>query len=100
MADEQKQQAGIERLKREAEAKRKAREAASAQGKEGPSKDKQAEAGSLAEETGITRKQSLDEQAEAQWLRRIPDDPGGLLRNKFRYQYRRQQPERTEDETW
>ena len=22
-----------------------------------------------------------------QWLRRVPDDPGGLLRNKFRYQY-------------
>lgn len=28
--------------------------------------------------------------AEAQWLRRIPDDPGGLLRRKFRYQYRQQ----------
>lgn len=25
-----------------------------------------------------------------QWLRRIPDDPGGLLRRKFRYQYRHQ----------
>ena len=24
-----------------------------------------------------------------QWLRRIPDDPGGLLRRKFRYQYQR-----------
>jgi Ca-activated chloride channel family protein len=23
-------------------------------------------------------------------LRRIPDDPGGLLRRKFRYQYQRQ----------
>jgi Ca-activated chloride channel family protein len=30
-----------------------------------------------------------DEQKQAmeQWLRRVPDDPGGLLRNKFRYQY-------------
>ena len=25
--------------------------------------------------------------AKEQWLRRIPDDPGGLLRRKFRYQY-------------
>lgn len=25
--------------------------------------------------------------ATEQWLRRIPDDPGGLLRRKFRYQY-------------
>lgn len=30
-----------------------------------------------------------DEQKQAieQWLRRVPDDPGGLLRNKFRWQY-------------
>lgn len=30
-----------------------------------------------------------DEQKQAleQWLRRVPDDPGGLLRNKFKYQY-------------
>lgn len=34
------------------------------------------------------------EQAEQQWLRRIPDDPGGLLKRKFYYQYRlRQQQE-------
>ena len=26
--------------------------------------------------------------AAEQWLRRIPDDPGGLLRRKFLYQYR------------
>ena len=32
--------------------------------------------------------------AEAQWLRRIPDDPGGLLRRKFRYQYRQQAEKR------
>lgn len=29
------------------------------------------------------------QQANEQWLRRIPDDPGGLLRRKFLYQYRR-----------
>ena len=28
-----------------------------------------------------------EEQALQQWLRRVPDDPGGLLRNKFRRQY-------------
>ena len=31
------------------------------------------------------------QQAEAQWLRRIPDDPGGLLKRKFYYQYRQRQ---------
>jgi Ca-activated chloride channel family protein len=30
------------------------------------------------------------EQAAAQWLRRIPDDPGGLWRRKFLYQYKRE----------
>ncbi len=34
------------------------------------------------------------DQALEQWLRRIPDDPGGLLRRKFRYQY--QHREKTE----
>ena len=28
-----------------------------------------------------------EKMAAEQWLRRIPDDPGGLLRRKFRYQY-------------
>ena len=31
---------------------------------------------------------SEEQQALEQWLRRIPDDPGGLLRRKFLYQYR------------
>lgn len=30
--------------------------------------------------------------ARQQWLRRIPDDPGGLLRRKFLYQYRQRGP--------
>lgn len=31
--------------------------------------------------------ESEQQQALQQWLRKVPDDPGGLLRNKFRYQY-------------
>ncbi len=30
----------------------------------------------------------MSEQAANQWLRKIPDDPGGLLRRKFLYQYK------------
>ena len=30
---------------------------------------------------------SEQQQADERWLRRIPDDPGGLLRRKFLYQY-------------
>lgn len=44
--------------------------------------------------------EKLSKQAEAQWLRRIPDDPGGLLRNKFKYQYGRQQQSSQEEEQW
>lgn len=32
---------------------------------------------------------SEEQQAMRQWLERIPDDPGGLLRRKFLYQYQR-----------
>jgi len=27
------------------------------------------------------------QQATEQWLRKVPDDPGGLLKNKFEYYY-------------
>ena len=42
-----------------------------------------------AEELAQMRQQQEQQQAMEQWLRRIPDDPGGLLRRKFRYQYQR-----------
>lgn len=37
------------------------------------------------------RLDSEEQLAAEQWLRRIPDDPGGLLRRKFLYQYRQHQ---------
>ncbi len=45
--------------------------------------------------------QDETQQANAQWLKRIPDDPAGLLRRKFKYQYS-QQPNRASDDaqTW
>lgn len=36
--------------------------------------------------------------ATEQWLRRIPDDPGGLLRRKFQYQYQQQARQRRNGE--
>ncbi len=38
--------------------------------------------------------------ANEQWLRRIPDDPGGLLRRKFLYQSRQHQVGRNEENAW
>lgn len=40
------------------------------------------------------------EQAIEQWLRRIPDDPGGLMRRKFIYQYRQMPNQAEADEPW
>jgi len=43
-----------------------------------------------------------ERQTMEQWLRQIPDDPGGLLRRKFRYQYeqRRLNGQDEVPETW
>ena len=46
-------------------------------------------------------KTAEEQQATEQWLRRIPDDPSGLLRRKFRYQYQQRNYEADRDEqTW
>ena len=41
------------------------------------------------EEAESMRRAQEQTQAMEQWLRRIPNDPGGLLRRKFQYQYQR-----------
>jgi len=57
------------------------------------------------------RSQSLEDQLEAegklslnQWLQRIPDNPGGLLKRKFRHESRQRrnwlQAERNQNKTW
>ncbi len=40
------------------------------------------------------------EKATAQWLKRIPDDPGGLLRRKFLYQYKQIPNQNDDQEPW
>ena len=46
------------------------------------------------------REQQEQQQAMEQWLRRIPDDPGGLLRRKFRYQYQRYGKDQEGKDVW
>lgn len=53
----------------------------------------------------LARNESLtpdeEQQAVEQWLRRIPDDPSGLLRRKFLHQYQQRRYQIDEDEkTW
>ncbi len=53
-----------------------------------------------AAELAELRQQQEQEQAMEQWLRRIPDDPGGLLRRKFRHQYQRSGKDQDGNDVW
>ncbi len=53
-------------------------------GKEGNEESETDKATASAEELSKEEKVAAE-----QWLRRIPDDPGGLLKRKFKYQYKR-----------
>ncbi len=88
---QQKQQAQQQKKKQDQSAQKKKQAAK----KDKPGKDKNSR-----QQRQQDQKQRLSKQAEQQWLRRIPDDPGGLLRNKFRYQYSRQQPATQEKQQW
>ena len=46
------------------------------------------------------RESEREEESTRQWLRRVPDDPGGLLRRKFLYQYQQQFQGRAETQPW
>lgn len=52
------------------------------------------------EELAALREQQAEQQAMEQWLRRIPNDPGGLLRRKFRYQYQREGRDQDGNNLW
>lgn len=51
-------------------------------------------------EAEAQRRAQEQQQAMEQWLRRIPNDPGGLLRRKFRYQYQRQGRDQDGNNLW
>ncbi|HEX7063245.1 MAG TPA: VWA domain-containing protein [Woeseiaceae bacterium] len=80
-AGEPSSQEDLDALQRELE--RAAREA---------ERQQQGDAGEPTDPAELAAERRAQERAQAmeQWLRRIPDDPGGLLRRKFRYQYQRQ----------
>jgi Ca-activated chloride channel family protein len=43
---------------------------------------------------------SEQKQAQEQWLKRIPDDPAGLLKRKFKYQYSQRNQSTQQEKTW
>ena len=86
--DEEMSEEDLEALRQELE-----RAAREAQPGEQPQQMSEAELAAL-------RQQQEQQQAMEQWLRRIPDDPGGLLRRKFRHQYQRSGKDQDGNSVW
>ncbi len=80
-ADEQKAEEDKEQQKKQEEKKPDTEQAKQAEQKKDESKEQP-------KPTAADAKPSDEEQqANEQWLKRIPDDPAGLLKRKFKYQY-------------
>nr|WP_324258696.1 VWA domain-containing protein [Cellvibrio fontiphilus] len=83
--DEQQNQEQQEQEKNDAQQMTEKEQAAEAERREQEEQTAQAEQQMLEQaEDELTDE---ERQAMEQWLRRVPDDPGGLLRNKFQYEY-------------
>ncbi|MCB1642736.1 MAG: VWA domain-containing protein [Xanthomonadales bacterium] len=77
--------------------------AAQAQAAQEAADEAQQQAPVLSGELGPEEAERQRQQALEQWLRRVPDDPGGLLRRKFQLESRRQsdpEPQSDEDSQW
>jgi Ca-activated chloride channel family protein len=79
--DEDMSQQDLEAMQQELE-----RAAQQAEQQQGEAESEQSMSQADAEQM---RRMQEQQQAMEQWLRRIPNDPGGLLRRKFQYQYQR-----------
>ena len=53
--------------------------------------DKATDTQAIAAPSSAEQAQNEQRQALNQWLQRVPDDPGGLLRRKFQLEYERRQ---------
>jgi len=81
-------QSGQKKAKQKEQKKKDEQQAQAKQQSAGKQQDKQKAA--RAAEKDADPKDKEKSAAMQQWLRRIPDDPGGLLRRKFQYQYQQQ----------
>lgn len=66
----------------------------------GGQQDENSEAGQTPQQMQATEESDLsdeEKQAMEQWLRKIPDDPSGLMRKKFEYQYRQRRLQNQQD---
>ena len=66
-----------------------------------PQEQQAEESQEQSEQTATESKLDEESQATEQWLRRVPDDPAGLLRRKFRYQYQQRDARQSqENQSW
>jgi len=91
-SEDEMNQEDMEAMQRELE-----RAAQEAEQQEGEEQEQQSMSQAEAE---ARRRDQEQRQAMEQWLRRIPNDPGGLLRRKFQYQYQRQGRDQDGNNLW
>ncbi len=97
-SDQAASESGEQEAGQQAERSEQSSEAQAPATPEVPSSAPEPEANSA--DLAAAAEQESDEAIE-QWLRRIPDDPGGLLRRKFLYQYQqRERRAQAEEEPW
>jgi Ca-activated chloride channel family protein len=89
--DDSQQQSEAERKQQEADKKAQS-EHDNSQEKEQPDQSDQQQAEQSANDE--------NRQAQEQWLKRIPDDPAGLLKRKFKYQYNQRNQNSQQEQTW
>jgi Ca-activated chloride channel family protein len=98
---QQREQQAAEQAKQAADKQAAEQQLKAAQAKQAEAeKAKQAQAAQAEKaETEADAQNREQAQAAEQWLRRIPDDPAGLWRRKFVYQYRQRGNQTVEGET-
>ena len=93
--EKQQQQAEQEQYEQDQkDSQNEEKENESIENKDGEEKPKEIEINPV--EASITEQ----EKATEQWLKRIPDDPGGLLKRKFLYQYNQIPNQQDDTEPW
>lgn len=100
-SEEEKEQQKSEQEKQDAKEKEEQlkKEQEKAQAEEEKEQEKTPEQLAAEQELKEEISDPLDEKTK-QWLRRVPDDPGGLMRNKFRYQYKQLERQNNEQNPW
>ena len=100
--DQEESEEQTEQQKSEQEQEQEQEQSDDKEAEEQAAKDTE-EAATDAELEELSDEEKQEQQAIEKMLRRIPDDPGGLLRAKFRYQSRQQNRQRkppTNQERW